>query len=324
MQIVPVNLYLNPSERQALLEKNNWLAIRAIAAHWAWIFAAFALVWLWFHPISIVISLFILGGKQLACAILMHDAGHFAVFNNQRLNDWVGQTLGAWPIFQDMTKYRPYHLQHHVATGTEDDPDLLLTRGYPTSKLSMLRKIVRDLTGITGIKTFIGSIMMHLGYLSYNVGSKLERTHPEDTSAKALFRVFVKNLGGPILVNLVLFIFLSLLAAPWLYLLWVVAYFTTFQLSLRIRSIAEHSIVNDQSNPVQNTRTTYANVIEQMLFAPYHVNYHVEHHMLMSVPFYNLPKLHALLKQRGFYNEGVMEKNYWDVLKLTVKPSVEN
>jgi len=116
-----------------------------------------------------------------------------------------------------------------------------------------------------------------------------------------------------------LFTIIALVFAPWVYLLWVLAYFTTFQFCLRIRSIAEHSIVEDQTNPFQNTRTTYANLFEQMLFAPYYVNYHVEHHMLMSVPSYNLPKLHLLLKQRGFYNEGVMEKNYWKVLKKTVE-----
>ncbi|MEM9824145.1 MAG: fatty acid desaturase family protein [Bacteroidota bacterium] len=301
------------------MKKNDWLAIREISLHWAWIFLSLLLVWLWYHPLTILLSLFIIGGKQLACAILMHDAGHHAVFKNKKINDWVGQALGAWPIFQDMKRYRPYHLRHHQATGTTEDPDLLLTRGYPTSKISMFRKITRDLTGITGVKAFVGVIMMHLGYLEYNLGGQLVRTQPEEQNAKALFRCFLRQLGGPILVNLILFLIVATIFAPWVYLIWILAYFTTFQFCLRIRSIAEHSIVEDQTNPFQNTRTTYANAIEQLLFAPYHVNYHVEHHMMMSVPFYNLPKLHRLLKQRGFYNEGLMEKNYWEVMKLTVK-----
>lgn len=321
VQIVPANLYLNAEERQELMKKNDWLAFRGILFHWAWIFGALLLVWLWYHPVSILISLFIIGGKQLACAILMHDAGHHAVFKNKKLNDWVGQALGAWPIFQDMQLYRPYHLLHHQSTGTMEDPDLLLTRAYPTSKWSMFRKILRDLTGITGIKAFTGLWMMHLGFLEYNLGGQLVRTPTKDRSAVLVFQRFVQQLGGPILCNLALFIVIAVLFAPWVYLLWVAAYFTTFQFCLRIRSIAEHSIVENSADPFQNTRTTYANIFEQMLFAPYYVNYHVEHHMLMSVPSYNLPKLHLLLKQRGFYNEGVMEKSYWKVLQKTVEPS---
>ena len=114
------------------------------------------------------------------------------------------------------------------------------------------------------------------------------------------------------------FTILYLLASPWLYLLWVVAYLTTFQFVLRIRSMAEHSVMEDPRDPYKNTRTTYANFVERLLFAPYHVNFHVEHHVLMGVPSYNLPKMHKILKEKGYYEKGVLEKNYWNVVKLAM------
>ena len=106
---------------------------------------------------------------------------------------------------------------------------------------------------------------------------------------------------------------------PWLYFLWIGAFLTTHQFCIRVRSIAEHSMLEDPSDPVRNTRTTYANWLERILFAPYHVNYHLEHHMLMGVPSYNLPKMHKMLKDRGFYDSGILAQSYWQVLKMTVQ-----
>ena len=79
--------------------------------------------------------------------------------------------------------------------------------------------------------------------------------------------------------------------------------------------MAEHSMVEDSTDPLRNTRTTYANWLERLLFAPYYVNYHLEHHMMMGVPSYNLPKMHKLIKERGFYEIGLLEKNYWRIVR---------
>ncbi len=319
MQKVSASPYLTREERKMLLQKNDWLATFEIATHWAWIIFAFALPYFWTTIFSILISLFILGGKQLACAILMHDTSHRAVFNNNRVNDFVGQWLGAFPIFQNMLQYRPYHQTHHFHNGLDEDPDLLLTRGYPTSRKSMIRKFTRDLTGQTGLKSFVGLIMMNLGYLEYNLGKNVIRVSQKNRSWVDFITTFFKQLGKPILANLILFIILWSLASGWLYLLWVVAYFTTFQFSLRVRSMAEHSIVEDTTDPYLNTRTTYANFIEQLLFAPYHVNFHAEHHMLMGVPSYHLPKMHRILQSKGFYKKAVLEKNYWRIIQLAIR-----
>ncbi|MEZ5042115.1 MAG: fatty acid desaturase family protein [Saprospiraceae bacterium] len=311
--------YLSKPERKALMEKDDVKATLEILQHVGWIVVAFALVYWWPTPGTVLLSLFILGGKQLACAILMHDTSHHAVFNHRGVNDAVGKWLGAYPIFQDMLRYRPYHWQHHVAVGTAEDPDLMLTRGYPTSRASMFRKFFRDLSGQTGLKAFVGLVAIHLGYLEYNLGGKVTRVSQKDRTWSAFFKTFLQHLGGPILANGSLFLLLWLVASPYLYLLWIGAYFTTFQFSLRVRSMAEHSMVEDQLNPLRNTRTTYANWLERLLFAPYHVNYHLEHHMLMAVPSYNLPKLHRLLLARGFYEKGLLEKNYWTILKMAVR-----
>ncbi|GAA4823262.1 fatty acid desaturase family protein [Algivirga pacifica] len=319
MQTTPAHLYLSKEDRKSLLKKNNWKASYEIVLHWLWITFAFALVHFFPNPITIIISLFILGGKQLACAILMHDAGHRAVFNNKKWNDLIGQWLGAYPIWHNMHSYREYHYRHHVHTGLPEDPDLLLTRGYPTSSKSMMRKFGRDLSGITGIKAFFGLTLMHLGYLQYNLGGKIERHSSPPKNIITFGQRFMYHLSGPLFVNLLLFSILYLIGNPFLYLLWIIAYLTTFQFSLRVRSIAEHSLVKDCTDPFQNTRTTKANTIEKILFAPYHVNYHAEHHMLMAVPSYNLPHMHQLLLKKGFYEKGILSHGYWSIIKAAAQ-----
>ena len=61
----------------------------------------------------------------------------------------------------------------------------------------------------------------------------------------------------------------------------------------RIRNIAEHAVVPDSDDPLRNTRTTKASLLERIFIAPYFVNYHLEHHLLFYVPCYNLPKVHC-------------------------------
>ena len=313
---VDVYKYLSKEEIKTLLKKSNWKAAFEVFDTWFWIAFAFALAGFFPNVFTIIIALFILGGKQLACAIIMHDASHHALFKTRRQNEVIGNWLGAFPIFHDLTRYRPYHLKHHVTTGTEVDPDLPLTKGYPATKSSISRKFTRDLSGLTGIKANYGLTAMHLGYLQYHLGGMIIKLDQTGRTIVDVAKTGFKNLWGPLASNLIILGILWLCGAPWLYLLWIGAYFTTYNFCLRVRSIAEHSVVPNQLDNHTNSRTTYANFIERMLFAPHYVNYHAEHHMLMTVPPYNLRTMHAMIKERGFFEKGVLEPNYLRIVKL--------
>lgn len=312
-QIPSAAPYLSMEERKMLMQHHDGRAFLELVLLWLVIFGIFFLITTFPKVYIIIPAVLFLGGKQLACAVLMHDCAHFSVFSNKRVNDFIGRWLGGFILFNHMDSYRHYHQQHHVTTGTAEDPDLLLTRGYPTSKKSMIRKFSRDLSGITGVKSFFALVMMALGYLKYTQAGEVKRT------PKAERQVNWKWLIGPIVINVVFYLILSFLFEPWIYLIWLLAYFTSFQFCIRVRAMAEHSMVEDSTNPIRNTRTTKANVIERLLFAPYNVNYHVEHHMLMTVPSYNLPKMHKLLMERGFYEKGLLANGYWEIIKQAAK-----
>ena len=308
--------YLSKEEISELLQKSDWKAVLEILDTWFWIAVAFTIAGIWPNPLTIVLSLFMLGGKQLACAIIMHDTSHYAQFKSKKANKISGNLFGGWPVFFGVGQYRPYHLAHHSHTGKDNDPDLNLTKGYPAGRKSLLRKILRDLIGLTGIKILYALIMIQSGLWKFNLGGKVEWIPKEERKGVGHVLIFFQNMVGPLLINFLLWAVLWVTGNGWLYLLWIGAYFTTYQFCLRIRSIAEHSVVPDHHDNLRNTRTTYANFIEKMLFAPHHVNYHAEHHLLMTVPSYNLPKMHKLLKERGFFENGLLEPNYLRIIKL--------
>lgn len=307
--------YFTREEINDLLKKSDWKGVYEIAHTWFFIAFAFFIAAYYTNFFTIFIALWILGGKQLACAIIMHDASHQSMFTNRKLNDFLGNWLGAYPIMLDVKRYRPYHIQHHVNTGQDNDPDLNLTLGYPATKKSMARKFLRDLTGITGIKTYIGAFMIHLGYLKFTLNGKAEKDTTPYTFSERI-KLAVNNLAGPLAFQVILLAIFFAIGKPWLFLLWWGALLSTHQFCLRVRSIAEHAVSPDRKNPYTHTRTTYANVLEKMLFAPHHVNYHAEHHLMMQVPCYNYPKMHKMLKQKGFYEKGLLEPNYTNVIKL--------
>jgi fatty acid desaturase len=312
--------YLSNNEIKMLMQKSNWKATLEIITTWGWIAFAFALAGFFPNPVTIIISLFILGGKQLACAIILHDCSHDSMFTNSKVNTTVGNWFGAYPILHDVKKYKPYHVQHHINTGLNEDPDLSLTKGYPTTALSMARKFVRDLFGVSGTKANFGVVMMQMGFLKYALNGSAEWLSRQGKNIFYYIKTSAVNLAGPLTANLVMLLILYACGKPWLYLLWIGALFTTFNFSLRVRSMAEHSMVEDRTNPHKNTRTTYANFIERILFAPHHVNYHAEHHLCMGAPSYNLPAMHRLLLQRGYFNEGALEPNYLAIIKKAIIP----
>ncbi len=83
-------------------------------------------------------------------------------------------------------------------------------------------------------------------------------------------------------------------------LFWFLPAFTVLTVILRIRSIAEHFGV-EGTESLNMSRNTQATFFERCFFAPHHSGYHLDHHLYPSVPYYNLPKLHVVLKVNREY-----------------------
>lgn len=307
---------LSIDEIRDLTEASDWRGWLSVATTWGIIAGSFALVasqpaW-W----TVALALVLLGGRHLALAILMHECSHHSLFKTKKLNDIVGKWLCAAPAWQDVHRYRLHHLTHHAHTGTDKDLDLGLVEPFPTDWFGLMRKFARDLFGLTGLKRILGLILMDLGFITYTASTTTKRIDQTGRTVGDVLKTGARNLGPVFMTNLALWGALAATGHGQLYWLWVVSYLTTFSLFLRIRSMAEHACTEATANQFLNTRTTKANVLARLTVAPHHVNYHLEHHVLMTVPHYKLRHFHRMLKERGVFQESPYADGYWTVLKL--------
>jgi fatty acid desaturase len=296
--------FLSKEELRFYASKSDWLAWRTLLVSWAGVLGVFWMVDTWTNPLTILLAILLLAGRQLALAVITHECGHNTFFKTRRLNHLMGQYFAANPTFSDMPAYARGHTRHHQLAGTREDPDLPNYQAYPVSKASFKRKVIRDLTGQTGFK------LMHF------VFAHAMQVFTQDPEARARAWPFAQQ----ILVNIALAVLLGVLFSPWVYLLWIVAFMTSYMLIVRIRQVAEHAAVPDlyDPDPRMNTRTTIPRWWERLLFAPNNVNYHLEHHFMAGVPCYRLAALHQLLRSRGAYTDTPIFHGYAQVLQHAV------
>ena len=74
------------------------------------------------------------------------------------------------------------------------------------------------------------------------------------------------------------------------------------------------NLIDDPADPLKNTRTTIARWWERLLVAPNCVNFHLEHHLAMTVPHYRLHRMHRMLIERGVLADACVTRGYLAVL----------
>ncbi len=314
-----VSEVLTRDEIRELVTPTDHEGTLSVALTWTIIMGTLWIVGTWTNTWTIGMALVVLGGRHLALAILMHEASHRSLFKSRTLNDVIGKWLCAAPSWQQLHKYREHHLAHHAHTGTDNDPDLCLVEPFPTSWASLFRKFARDLTGLTAIKRIIGLLLMDMGFVTYTASGNARRIDQTGRSKRDILRMGLQNTGPVVLTNLALYGLLSTMGIGWTWWIWFAAYMTTFSLILRIRAIAEHACTDETDNQFLNTRSTRANWLARLTVAPHHVNYHLEHHLLMTVPHYRLPRMQQLLREKGVYEHAHWADGYWQVLKQVIR-----
>lgn len=292
--MTPGKAFLTSDEIRPLARRSDLAGALLLLHCYGVIALAIAVYAVFPNAITFLLAIMIIGSRQLGLAILMHEAAHNALFKTPAWNETVGEWLCARAILAELDAYRRYHLTHHRHTQTDKDPDLSLSSKFPTTRQSMRRKFLRDLTGQTGAKQLIAQILM-----SFRLAGDPDAIEAAKTEAAQAFKAaeFWKSL--PVFLGIAVLI--SLMGQWWWGLaFWILPYLTWFQFVLRIRNIAEHGATEQSDDPFQNVRTTHANLIARAFVAPYWVNYHLEHHLVMHMPCWQLPRLQKLLVAKGF------------------------
>lgn len=296
--------YISTQEFMALQQRSNVKALWMLTLNWAMIIATFVVMHRYPNPATIVLGAFLLAGRIHGLGVIMHECGHNIFFKQTWLNKFAGQWLAAGPAFDDLESYAAQHRKHHQMAGTHEDPDLGNYQAYPISKKSFRRKIIRDLTGQTGLKLMAFKLMGLKGLFSTDADQR--------KAAVPFAKLWLSQL---IIIGV-----LHVTLAAWLYLVWLGGMMTFHMLAVRLRQVAEHASVPDHfsKDPRDNTRTTQTNWLTRLWIGPNHVNYHLEHHIAAGVPAYNLKAFHELMVERGAYQETRIFKGYGEVIRHAV------
>ena len=289
---------LSPEELARVTSKDDLKAACIVLFDWSMVIGLFILAASFPNPVTMLFTILLLGGRQMAFGVLVHETGHKSLFTSPNVNDFVGTWLSGYWVFSDKDAYMKGHLMHHRDCGTVDDPDLKNFDAYPVSFTSFKRKVFRDITGRIGWRRIV------------SIGRSLYRFNELKPGVR-------KMLVGGVVCNTALLLLLASAGFAWLYALWVIAFMTSHMLITRIRQIAEHAAVPDHfdTDIRFNTRTIYINWLEALLVAPHDLNFHLEHHLMASVPIYRLRELHQLLLAKGYYEGIEFPRGYLGLLR---------
>ena len=306
--MTPGKAYLTTDEIRPLAERSDLMGAWLVLHCWGTIALAVGLFAWWPNILTFVLAVMVIGSRQLGLAILMHEAAHNALFKTRHLNEFVGEWLCGRPILAELGAYRHYHRTHHRFTQTDKDPDLVLSLKFPTSHASLKRKFIRDLTGQTGYKQLAAQIAM-----SVRLAGDDEALEAANSDFAQAFKARDLWKSFPVFVGII--VVMGLIGNWWWGLaFWLLPFMTWFQFVLRVRNIAEHGAVEQSENPLQNVRTTQAGPLMRLFVAPYWVNYHLEHHMVMHVPCWRLRDMHKALIAKGLGPKMRVAGSYWDAL----------
>ena len=274
-----------PEFRAELRHIPQWRSWIAVVSVFVEPVAVIALaIWL-SHPAAWIVAFLLMGRAYARFATLGHEAVHRTLFSNKKLNDWVGAWLMSYPSWVPFELYRRAHIDHHRDEMGPKEPDLALYVGYPVSRASFRRKLIRDATGQTGWKLFKGLV---------RAGFKRK---------PAAVRILGCQL--PIIAAF------TVIGRPELYFfLWWLPHQTVWRVINRLRALAEHGGMMRSSDRRQTTHDVAQSRLAQFFMVPHNIGYHLAHHVDMGINCWNLPAFHRELVASGWVTTDYTYPNY--------------
>lgn len=231
---------------------------------------------------------FIVGSRQHALLILMHETSHGLALRSSRLNDFVGDIFCAAPFFVKMRSYRADHLAHHKWNNTNRDPDWI--RKHANAKVREGWTYPKDILNFRfGLRFWQNAIAYHFASVD-RANSAIELVEKKQH----------KFMRGTAYLATIMIIFLMGFLEEFL-LFWVFPFVFVTPVLLRIRSVAEHFGLPYKDTYSETRDVVFRNRFEQYIFAPHNIGYHLTHHLYANVPMSALPRLQNRLAQNSDY-----------------------
>ena len=233
-----------------------------------------------------LVCMLLIATRQHALLALMHEFSHYQFSRKQqRLNDILGDVLTALPFFITVHGFRRNHMEHHRHTATELDPNWVacLKRAryqFPKSRLQIWLEIAKHCIGFYTVE--------ELKRYTVDAGMAVALPRSVRLTRAVYWMIVLAAIAGFNLWTIVL-------------LYWLVPLSTFLMAILYVRDIGEHYGMNEPG--ILGSRTVLAGRVERFLIAQNAVNFHAEHHLFPSVPFFRLRELHEHLHRISTYRE---------------------
>jgi fatty acid desaturase len=271
-EVEMLKAFLSSEESTALFTNlcriEAWKTLLAIVAEWALIVLAMILL---FQAglVALPITLFCIGTRQRALSTLLHEAGHCLISENRRFNDIIGNFFLAFPLGDSVRRFRSVHVRHHFYLG-----DMKSDADYHHSE------------------TFIGHAGSEMLRLFFSPTQWLSRGW-----IGALSSLTGRELLSVVCWWLFCFTFVSIFTGLNVFIvfimIWLVARVTVFYGLGILLDFTDH--VGLRPGSIAGFTRTCSSYWGLFWLHPYWNGFHLAHHLIPGIPWYNLPKAHRLL-----------------------------
>lgn len=272
---------VDPNDIRALMEKSDRIALRDTGL-WlgAMIVSAGIAIALW--PSWWAAPFWLIYGVLYGSASdsRWHECGHKTAFKTEWMNAAVYQ-LACFMLLRNPVTWHASHVRHHTDTIIVGrDPEIVAMRPPDLWRLAL------NLIGLIDTYHLAKRMFLHAnGKLHTD-----EAAYVRDIDRPRVFlvaRIWLAIYVGLIVLTLWMGSILPLMIVglPRLYGAWHHVLTGILQHLGLAENVSDHRL---------NTRTVLMNPFSRFIYL--NMNYHLEHHLFTMVPYYNLPKLHALIR----------------------------
>ena len=223
------------------------------------------------RPLTTLVAIGCIAGRQVAFLNLVHAAAHYTLFSRRRFNNWIDPVCG-YPILTFVRRYRLFHLLHHrdIARKSPDRFDYLHAQlpgpDVDTAWLRAWHIIVKPLLGSAGF-----------GFVRNTVRGAI--ANPQ---------------LGLTLATYWIVLIVAFWRAGWLGFLvtyWIVPLVWLYPVFFFWAEMTDHYAVRDEA---RNQRGLFYS-----LFIKGHEMYHAVHHRYPRIPFYRMRAANRYLRSMG-------------------------
>ena len=236
------------------------------------------------------------GASLHGICLFTHEGVHRTLHRNIWVNNIIGSICG-YLVLQTMAGYRVLHLKHHKYLNTKGDPGLLTT--YVSNKYVIAA--------------------MEWGYFLFGYVAFLTVIPYQGFKQGSIKDRFLIGLD----IFFIFFLFwLSINNLPFVWLIhgWLIPMiFVHFMMN--IRGMSQHLMLEDYHDPFKGARTIKAHPIVDFFLC--NENYHIEHHLYPSVPWYNLKKVHELIADKFIENNSTIIFSFKDFIFQFINKSIK-